>query len=62
MHAFGQTLRGDALMNGFGHARIAALAGRQQDFWRQEFVKLVGVAGALADSRNSPVEQERPGG
>lgn len=59
--AFGQTLRGDALMNGFSHARIAALAGRQQDFWRQEFLKLVGVAGSLG-SGNSPVEQEREGG
>jgi Ca-activated chloride channel family protein len=59
--AFGQTLRGDALMNGFGHDRIAALAGRQQDFWRQEFLKLVSVAGALGQG-NSPVEEDRAGG
>ncbi|MDR2857584.1 MAG: VWA domain-containing protein [Novosphingobium sp.] len=45
--AFGQTLRGDPMMNGFTGARIVALAGRQQDFWRQEFIRLVGVAGGL---------------
>jgi Ca-activated chloride channel family protein len=45
--AFGQTLRGDELMNGYSHAQIADLAGRQSDFWRQEFVRLVGVAGSL---------------
>lgn len=42
--AFGQSLRGDELINGFTHAQIAGLAGQQRDFWRQEFVKLVGVA------------------
>ena len=45
--AFGQALRGDELMNGFGFGQIADLAGRQQDFWRQEFVRLVGVAESL---------------
>ena len=45
--AFGQTLRGDTLMNGFTHGQIAALAGPQQDFWRQEFLRLAGVAGSL---------------
>lgn len=45
--AFGQTLRGDAMMNGFDHRQIAALAGRQEDFWRQEFIRLVGVADSL---------------
>jgi Ca-activated chloride channel family protein len=59
--AFGQTLRGDAMMNGFTHAQIATLAGRQQDFWRQEFLRLVGVAGGLAHSE-APVEREDRGG
>lgn len=45
--AFGQTLRGDDLMNGFTPDQIAALAGGQSDFWRQEFIRLVGVAGSL---------------
>ncbi len=45
--AFGQTLRGDPLMNGFTHADIRALAGGQTDFWRQEFVRLVGMAEGL---------------
>ncbi len=59
--AFGQSLRGDSMLNGFSHARIAALAGRQNDFWRQEFVRLVGVAGSLARD-DSSVERERDGG
>jgi Ca-activated chloride channel family protein len=45
--AFGQNLRGDTMLNGFEDRRIAALAGRQSDYWRQEFVKLVGIAGSL---------------
>ena len=45
--AFGQTLRGDEMMNGFTYDQIAALARGQSDFWRQEFIKLVGVAGSL---------------
>jgi len=59
--AFGQTLRGDPLMNGFSHAQIVSLAGRQGDFWRQEFVRLVGLASSLAGN-DSRVEQERDGG
>src|SRR6202007_142893 len=38
--AFGQTLRGDSMMNGFGYPQIAALAGRPQDAWRQEVGEL----------------------
>ena len=45
--AFGQRLRGDPLMNGFKNDQIVALAGRQHDFWRQEFIRLVGVAGSM---------------
>ena len=59
--AFGQKLRGDAMINGFTHAQIASLAGRQNDFWRQEFVRLVGLAGSLAGN-DRPVEEGRAGG
>jgi len=47
--AFGQTLRGDALMKDFSHADVAALARGQTDFWRQEFLWLVGVAGSMKE-------------
>ena len=59
--AFGQKLRGDALLNGFSHAQIVSLAGRQGDFWRQEFVRLVGLAGSLAGNART-IEPEREGG
>ncbi len=45
--AFGQVLRGDPLMKGYDYHQIADLAGPQTDFWRQEFLRLVGVAGSL---------------
>ena len=45
--AYGQILRGDPLMNGFTMAQTAALAGEQSDFWRQEFVRLAGLAESL---------------
>ena len=45
--AFGQALRGDPLLKGYDYRRIAELAGPQTDFWRQEFLRLVGVAGSL---------------
>jgi len=45
--AFGQVLRGDAMMMGYTPEQIIALAGRQDDFYRQEFVKLVSVAESL---------------
>ena len=45
--AFGQKLRGDPLLGSFGYPQIEALAGEPHDFWRQEFVKLVGTAGSL---------------
>ncbi len=45
--AFGQTLRGDEMMNDFSAEDIARLAGKNGNFWRQEFVRLVGVAGSL---------------
>jgi len=45
--AYGQLLRGDALMMDFGHTDVSELAGRQRDFYRQEFVKLNNLAGSM---------------
>lgn len=47
--AFGQKLRGDALLGDFSYAGIERLAGSQGSFWRQEFKRLVGVAEGLRD-------------
>jgi Ca-activated chloride channel family protein len=51
--AFGQSLRGDAMLKGFSHADVARLAQGQNDFWRQEFLRLVGVAGSLGESEGA---------
>lgn len=48
--AFGQKLRGDPLLGAFSYAQIGALAGKQSDFWRQEFIRLTAVAGGLAQN------------
>ena len=45
--AFGQKLRGDALLADFSYPQIAALAGKQSNFWRQEFIQLVQTADGL---------------
>ena len=45
--AFGQKLRGDPLLGDYALRQIRALAGAPGDFWRQEFVRLVGVAEGL---------------
>ena len=52
--AFGQKLRGDPLLGVFGYAGIAALADGQRDYYRQEFAKLVAVAGSL-DTRGEEI-------
>ena len=44
--AYGQLLRGDELMMGFTHDDVGTLAGRQTNFWRQEFLELNDLAGA----------------
>ena len=44
--AYGQILRGDNLMMGFTHDDVGELAGRQSNFWRQEFLELNALAGA----------------
>jgi Ca-activated chloride channel family protein len=45
--AFGQVLRGDTLMRGFDFDDIGQLAGRQRNYWRQEFLELNAVAGSM---------------
>jgi len=45
--AYGQKLRGDTLLGDFTYADIVKLAGDQTDFWRQEFVRLAGLADGL---------------
>ena len=44
--AFGQRLRGGKYVGDFGYDDIVRLAGSSGDFYRQEFVKLAGLAGA----------------
>ncbi len=44
--AFGQKLRGDTMLNGFGFNDIVRMAGPQRDYWRQEFLELVKAAEA----------------
>ncbi|OCC25015.1 hypothetical protein MB02_06155 [Croceicoccus estronivorus] len=46
--AYGQKLRGDPLLGDFSYRDIAALAGKQSDFWRQEFIRLTAVADGLS--------------
>lgn len=47
--AYGQKLRGDPLLAGYSYGQIAELAGSDhRDYWRQEFLKLTSVAGALS--------------
>jgi Ca-activated chloride channel family protein len=43
--AFGQKLRGDKYLGNYGFADIQRLAGSPQTPWRQEFVRLTGMAG-----------------
>jgi len=50
--AFGQVLRGDEMMMGFGFEDIGGLAGDQNnggqnDFWRQEFLRLNALAASM---------------
>ncbi|WP_157216594.1 vWA domain-containing protein [Flavisphingomonas formosensis] len=42
--AFGQRLRGDTYLGDFSFADMRRLAGPQQDYWRQEFLKLTELA------------------
>lgn len=45
--AFGQKLRGDALLGDFSYAAVERLAGEPGGFWRQEFKRLVSVADGI---------------
>ncbi|MEM7702212.1 MAG: VWA domain-containing protein [Pseudomonadota bacterium] len=45
--AFGQILRGDALMQDFDFDDVGTLAGRQNTYWRQEFLQLNAVAASM---------------
>ncbi|WP_228275244.1 vWA domain-containing protein [Stakelama tenebrarum] len=51
--AFGQKLRGDTRLGDMGWSDIRALAGNPQNYWRQEFVKLVGLASAHSGERRA---------
>lgn len=42
--AFGQRLRGDKYLNGYGYRDIATLAGTSDNYWRSEFARLVRLA------------------
>ncbi|WP_247714060.1 vWA domain-containing protein [Qipengyuania xiamenensis] len=44
--AYGQKLRGDDLLKGFSWEDVVSLAGRQRDYYRQEFVELARTAEA----------------
>ncbi|MFO6429020.1 vWA domain-containing protein [Erythrobacter sp. W302b] len=45
--AYGQVLRGDEMMLGFGFDDIGKLAGSQDNFWRQEFLQLNQQAASM---------------
>ncbi|WP_338467927.1 VWA domain-containing protein [Novosphingobium sp. ZN18A2] len=45
--AYGQKLRADPLLYRYSFADIAGLAGRQDDYYRQEFIHLARLAGSL---------------
>ena len=54
--AFGQKLRGDTLLGGYGYQQIAALAGDSGDEWRRGFVAMVGKADALRPAKGAAGE------
>ena len=45
--AYGQILRGDTLMQDFDFDDVGNLAGKQDDFYRQEFLQLNALAGSM---------------
>jgi len=56
--AFGQKLRGDTRLGDLDYADIRRLAGTQDGYWRQEFLKLTELAEAGSPSANRPVATE----
>jgi Ca-activated chloride channel family protein len=62
---FAQKLRGDNLLGNWGYPEIRQLAGTQwgfsqQSYWRQEFLKLVELAGSQNQSVSRAPDMERP--
>jgi Ca-activated chloride channel homolog len=49
--AFGQRLRDDKYLNGYGYPQIATLAGTSDNYWRSEFGRLVRLADSGRDGR-----------
>ncbi|MGB3797966.1 MAG: YfbK domain-containing protein, partial [Alteraurantiacibacter sp.] len=45
--AYGQALRGDTLLGNFGYDDAVSLAGRQDGYWREEFLQLAALAESL---------------
>ena len=45
--AYGQKLRGDTLLAGYSWDKIERLAGKQDDFWRKEYIALLDTAASL---------------
>ena len=54
--AYGQLLRGDDLLGGFGFGDVRRLAGQQEGYWRQEFLRLTGVADSLSSAAGPETE------
>ena len=48
--AYGQLLRKDSLLGNYEFDDAITLAGRQDGFWRQEFVQLAGIADGLGQT------------
>ena len=62
---FAQKLRGDTMLGDWSYADIRRLAGTQwsfsqQGYWRQEFLKLVDLAGSQHDARREGDQEARP--
>ena len=55
--AYGQVLRGDEMMLGFGFDDIGKLAGSQDNFWRQEFLQWLLDGVVAADYAPEAVEE-----
>ena len=56
--AFGQKLRGDNLLAGFGYDDVAEMAGDPRDFYRQEFIQLVKTAASTSARREENDAEE----
>ena len=52
--AYGQKLRGDTYLGKFTFADAQRPAGSPRDYWRQGFVKLVGLAASQQHAGSGP--------